>query len=143
MSQDEHDYTPLPSVAEMFGELDGDVPTFQEQPQVPGPRSSAARHAARRRSNDLDAAMARVDDILDVARGKEADKAAYDRVMAGANAADDKVRAARYAKAHGIVPVMSSAQRIAAQAQAAYRDRPTEQDQSQSRRQREARRPRS
>jgi hypothetical protein len=114
MSQDENEYQPLPSVAELFGELDNDVPTFQDQPQVPGKRSSAARHAARRKANDLDAAMEGVDDVIDQARTREAEAAAYDRVMSSAKPSTaDKIAAARYAKAQGIVQPRPTAERLA------------------------------
>jgi hypothetical protein len=46
-----------PAWSSVFG--DQDLNIFADQPQPPGPRSSAARHAGRRRTNDLEAQQAR------------------------------------------------------------------------------------
>jgi hypothetical protein len=130
MSQDQNDYQPMPSIAEMFGELDNDVPTFQDQPQAPGPRSSAARHAGRYKANSQAAALDRVDDVVDLAVGIEADRRAYERTTANPAKAstNDKIRTARYARSQGLVPTRSSAERLAAPSLAQRQWQPVDND---------------
>jgi hypothetical protein len=121
MSQDQNDYRPPTSFADVFGDLLGDVPTFQDQPPEPGPRSSAARHAKRRQANDAAAAQAHRLDLLSADAETYADDQARQRVRDDLThgrtpSQSDQIRAARAVRRDPTRPRQSSAERHAAQA---------------------------
>jgi hypothetical protein len=109
----------------------------------PGTTKSAEQHAQRRKANDREAVLDQVDETVALARGLYADQAAYDRVMAGGNGQADKIATARYTRSQGLVPVQSSAQRLAAPSLARRQWEPVDDDQDATHDRRQGRRPRS
>jgi hypothetical protein len=142
MSQDE--YQPPTSFADVFGDLLGDMPTFQDQPAEPGPRSSAAHHASRRRANDQEAAQARRLALLRADNEVYLDTQARERVnqalARGRTPSEaDQIRAARAVRRDPTTPKPSSAEQLAAPSLGLRQKAQDDDDQ----RRREGRRPRS
>jgi hypothetical protein len=103
-----------PSWSEMFDHAD--PPIFQDQPQAPGPRSSAHIHANRRKAADTTQRQAMDLDVIEKAAQDEADDLALakaTRLRRDGKPVPDGIaaRAARAARARGTS--MSSAEIMA------------------------------
>ena len=80
MSQDQNDYQPFPTVAEMFGEDLGPDP-FADAALVPDKRSSAARHAGRVKDRELAAIERRDLAQLGTAAAEQGEDEALERAQ--------------------------------------------------------------
>jgi hypothetical protein len=113
MSQDQKDYTPLPSMAETFGEDLGPDP-FADTSGIP---RSAQQHAARRKAKEREAQEARELAQLGAVAQDQADGDALDKAIALIRAGKKvptgtRIAAMRAARDRG-VPI-SSAELLAA-----------------------------
>jgi hypothetical protein len=139
-------YTPPPSWAAMYGDLDQDPNLFQDQPPTPGDRSSAAKHVARVRRDERAVAEARSLDRLVPAAEERREDEALERAIGlinrgGVPGTGTRLLAGRALDRRG-GSGLSSAETMAAR----YLSRGRQQDQDQDdndKRRRQGRRPRS